>query len=105
MRGPVVLARDSRFGDGDVDESTTIVQENGYVELTPVEKPDFAWMAYSALMVLGADMEGNGQQIPIRLCDFGSAGNTWEKSTRYRVWLPETLNAMYAPYVSYNRPQ
>ena len=103
MRGPVVLARDSRFGDGDVDESSTIVQEGGYVELTPVQKPDFAWMAYSALMVLGADMEGHGEQLPVRLCDFGSAGNTWEKSTRYRVWLPETLNAMYAPYVPYNK--
>lgn len=105
MRGPVLLARDSRFGDGDVDECSVIVAQDGYVELTPAPKPDFAWMTFTAPAVLGTDLEGNGKPTPINLCDFGSAGNTWEKSIRYRVWLPETLNAMHSPYIPYNRPQ
>ena len=104
VRGPVVLARDSRFGDGYVDESLAIQSAGGYVELQPVETPDFAWMAFSMQAVQGTDMEGNGKPLPVRLCDFGSAGNTWSKSDRYRVWLPQTLNVMKTPYKPYNLP-
>ena len=55
VRGPLVLARDSRFKDGDVDEASVIVSKDGYVELTPVQAPDFAWMAFTVPMVLGTD--------------------------------------------------
>lgn len=103
VRGPVTLARDSRFGDGFVDETSVIEQKDGYVELTPVGS-DFAWMAFTAPMKMGTDLEGSGEAKQIHLCDFGSAGNTWERSIRYRVWLPKTLNVMKSPYVPYNRP-
>lgn len=103
VRGPVTLARDSRFGDGFVDETSVIEHKDGYVELTPVGS-DFAWMAFTAPMKLGTDLEGSGEAKQIHLCDFGSAGNTWERSVRYRVWLPKTLNVMRSPYVPYNRP-
>ena len=103
VRGPVTLARDSRFGDGFVDETSVIEQKDGYVELTPVGS-DFAWMAFTAPMKMGTDLEGSGDAKQIHLCDFGSAGNTWERSIRYRVWLPKTLNVMRSPYVPYNRP-
>ena len=103
VRGPVTLARDSRFGDGFVDETSVIEQKDGYVELTPVGS-DFAWMAFTAPMKMGTDLEGSGEAKQVHLCDFGSAGNTWERSIRYRVWLPKTLNVMRSPYVPYNRP-
>ena len=103
VRGPVTLARDSRFGDGFVDETSEVEHKDGYVELTPVGS-DFAWMAFTAPMKLGTDLEGSGEAKQIHLCDFGSAGNTWERSVRYRVWLPKTLNVMRSPYVPYNRP-
>ena len=64
---------------------------------------NFAWMSFTAPAVLGTDLEGNGKPTPIHLCDFGSAGDTWEKSVRYRVWLPKTLHVMHSPYVPYNR--
>ena len=66
-----------------------IVSKDGYVELTPVQAPDFAWMAFTVPMVLGTDLEGNGKARPIHLCDFASAGNTWNQAERYRVWLPK----------------
>ena len=103
VRGPVTLARDSRFGDGFVDETSVVEHKDGYVELTPVGS-DFAWMAFTAPMKMGTDLEGNGDAKQVHLCDFGSAGNTWERSVRYRVWLPKTLNVMNTPYVPYNRP-
>ena len=102
VRGPIVLARDSRFNDGYIDETSVIVSKDGYVELIPVKAPEFAWLAFTAPMVLGTDLEGNGDAKQIHLCDFASAGNTWDKAQRYRIWLPKTLNVMHSPYVPYN---
>ena len=87
---------------GDVTELNLHLNKDGYVELTPAETPDFAWMAFTAPMVAGTDLEGNGTPRPIKLCDFASAGNTWDKAERYRVWLPKTLNVTLAPYKPYN---
>ncbi len=103
VRGPLVLARDSRFNDGFVDETSVIESKDGYVELTPVDAPAFAWLAFTAPMVMGTDLEGNRTPKAIHLCDFASAGNTWDKAVRYRVWLPKTLNVQNAPYVPYNQ--
>lgn len=103
VRGPVVLARDTRFGDGFIDETSIIQNENGFVELVPVaNKHENIWLAFTAPLVLGSDLEGdfkNPRQI--HFCDFGSAGNTWDLNTRYRVWLRETLNVMKTDYKKY----
>ena len=103
VRGPIVLARDSRFGDGFVDEASVVVSKDGYVALTPVKAPGFAWLAFTAPMVLGTDLESNRAPKQIHFCDFASAGNTWDKTQRYRVWLPKTLNVMHSPYRPYNQ--
>lgn len=103
VRGPIVLARDSRFNDGFVDECVVIQSsEDGSVALAPADGNDFAWMSFTAPMVAGADLEGNGKPRQIHLCDFASAGNTWDKSTRYKVWLPKTLNVTKGEYRAYN---
>lgn len=96
-RGPVVLARDSRFADGYVDETAVVQATDGYVTLLPVEeKPEKMWMAFTAPMVMGTDLEGEfAQPRQIALCDFASAGNTWNKNIRYRVWLRKTLNTIF----------
>ena len=103
VRGPVVLARDSRFGDGFVDEGVVVqASENGTVDLKPSSDAGFAWMAFTAPMIAGTDLENNGKPREVHLCDFASAGNTWDKSVRYRVWLPKTLNVMKGEYRAYN---
>ena len=103
VRGPIVLARDTRFEDGYVDEGVVVNADgNGKVELIPYTDVKFAWMAFGAPMVAGTDLENNGKPRMIHLCDFASAGNTWEKSVRYRVWLPKTLNVMQGEYRAYN---
>ena len=91
-RGPIVLARDWRFGDGFVDEACRIRATDGYVELFPVsDKPEKMWMAFTApLELLGHDPAIEGDEpVSIRFCDFSSAGNTWNREGRYRVWLPK----------------
>ncbi len=87
-RGPVVLARDSRFGDGFVDECLTIPNKDGVVDLTPVEAPAPMWMAFTLPIVRGYYQNMSLDRREIHLCDFASAGNTWDESMRYRTWLP-----------------
>lgn len=102
-RGPIVLARDSRFDDGFVDETMIIEEQKNIIELTPIEnKPPHIWMAFSAPCKTGTDLEGEGSVAkPISFCDFASAGNTWNPSTRYRVWLRKTLNTTQMKYERY----
>lgn len=103
VKGPVVLARDSRFADGFIDETARIADKEGYVELIPMKQKPEGIMAFSAPLVLGTDLEGEARSPrQIAFCDFASAGNSWDKTVRYRVWLPETLNAMNTPYKPYN---
>lgn len=101
--GPVVLARDTRLGDGFVYESVVLQSKNGRVALQPAsDRPGNIWMVFTAPMILGTDLEGayrNPRQV--KLCDFASAGNTWSEESRYRVWLPKTLNVMKADYKAY----
>jgi DUF1680 family protein len=103
IRGPVVLARDTRFNDGFIYESAVIASKEGRVDLIPSKlKPDGIWMAFTAPLVLGTDLEGefrNPKQV--NFCDFASAGNTWGEDSRYKVWIPVTLNVMKADYKSY----
>ena len=87
-RGPVVLARDSRFGDGFVDESLRLVEKDGYVELTENKDKGFAWQSFFVKVYKGLYNEFN-HEGQIKMCDYGSACNTWDKAQRYRVWLPE----------------
>lgn len=89
-RGPVVLARDTRFRDGFVDECCVIPTHDGnIVDLEPVEAPKGMWMAFRLTMPRGAY---DTDKFVTHFCDFASAGNTWDKSERYRVWLPKTVD-------------
>ena len=103
LRGPVVLARDTRFADGFIYESAVVKENNGNVDLNPsLKKPDNVWMSFTAPLVLGTDLEGEFRNpLQINFCDFASAGNTWGEESRYRVWIPKTLNVMNAEYKSY----
>jgi len=103
LRGPVVLARDGRFNDGFVYESAVVETKEEKVNLIVSEnKPSGVWMAFTAPLVLGTDLEGdfrNPRQVSF--CDFASAGNTWGEDSRYKVWIPKTLNVMKMEYKSY----
>jgi DUF1680 family protein len=102
-RGPIVLARDSRFTDGDVDEAAVVSNSKNLVELKVSEKkPVNMWMSLTAPMILGTNLEGPDRNPKaVHLCDFASAGNTWGDDSRYRVWIKKTLNVMNMNYVNY----
>lgn len=105
VRGPIVFARDSRYADGYVDECCVIqTNADGVVESRFASDPaDFAWITIEVPAVLGTDLEDSANSSPkyIRFCDFGSAGNDWDKNNRYRVWLVRPIHAMSEPYHKY----
>jgi DUF1680 family protein len=103
MRGPIVLARDTRFNDGDVDEASVISNRNNITDIKASDrKPDDVWIAFTVPMVTGTNLEGPDRDPrTVHLCDFASAGNTWGEDSRYRVWFKKTLNVMNTDYSKY----
>jgi DUF1680 family protein len=102
-RGPLVLARDTRFGDGSVCEPAVVGEKNGKVDLSPSRnRPANIWMSFTAPLVLGTDLEGDFRRPrQVNFCDFASAGNTWGEDSRYAVWIPQTMNVMETDYKGY----
>jgi hypothetical protein len=94
-RGPVLLARDSRFADGDLTEpfrpNSIADGEDCSARFVPDAPPsdDFA-ACYSASLPLGAHAENPDGALPstVRFCDYASAGNTWRRDNYYRTWFP-----------------
>jgi hypothetical protein len=97
VRGPVVLARDSRLAGGAAPGSGQAVDEvaslradaDGHVTLEPApSKPDPVWMAFRTPFEHGLhDAQGE-----LFFTDYASSGNAWSESNRFRVWLPQILD-------------
>jgi uncharacterized protein len=93
MRGPIVLARDSRAGDGFVDETSGINLKVGPFKLiADGSKPNDVWMSFSTSLIMGSDWEDHNKIKNIHFYDFASAGNAWNYEDRYKVWQTETLD-------------
>ena len=96
-RGPVVLARDARFGDGDISEVVKTDMDFAAPvpcdEIRPVSL-DMA-MAFSLPLKMGPHTVRTipGRPARVAFTDYASAGNTWMQDSSYRVWLPLELNA------------
>ena len=100
-RGPVLLARDRRFNDGDLTEPLRscvgdVVHggaSDGQVmtTFTSVRTPsEQFWMTFSATLPLGphhANPEG-ANPATVFFCDYASAGNLWRRENYYRTWFP-----------------
>ena len=92
-RGPVLLARDSRFADGDLTEPFRRGIKGGQAMPTfaAVQTPsDDIWMAFSATLPIGSHTENPEASNPstVFFCDYASAGNTWTRANFYRTWFP-----------------
>ena len=98
-RGPVLLARDSRFADGDMTEPYRRYEAHGGEMKDGGTVPAFkavrtpsedVWMAFSAVLPIGSHFENpEGRNMEeVRFCDYASAGNEWRPSNYYRTWYP-----------------
>ena len=97
-RGPVLLARDNRFNDGEIYEALgdfaceNIRDGSEVPSFSPVRAPTSAmWMAFSASLPVGIH---RGDAASVFFCDYASAGNSWQRNNHYVTWLPIT----YAPH-------
>ena len=106
-RGPVLLARDSRFGDGNLSAvvRTKDLEQmfaNGKVVDFPLEcfsQDDSMRMVVSARLPLGGHDENFDRRnsATVRFCDYSSAGNRWSPNNWYRCWFPlmhDTIDAL-----------
>jgi DUF1680 family protein len=84
--GPIILARDSRYGDLDVDAELIFPEAtHGRGFLEPCSGTS-AWIARKALVSYGSGE--NPVEMTLPFIDFSSAGNQWDSGNRYRVWIP-----------------
>ena len=92
-RGPVLLARDSRFADGDLTEPFRRGVKDGQPmpSFSAVRTPsDDFWMAFTATLPIGFHHANPEGRLPetVMFCDYASAGNTWHRDNYYRTWFP-----------------
>jgi DUF1680 family protein len=94
MRGPLVLARDSRLGGPEVNTPfLPLTLKDGFIDLTPVNNTSKTiWQQYSASFTTESHMEGGPKPASIVLCDYASAGNTFDSTAWFRVWMPQLLD-------------
>ncbi len=99
VRGPIVLSRDVRLGDmADVDQpATPVVNKEGYIDLEPTGTTTKGiWMQFKAPFILESHKEGANKATSLLLCDYISAGNTIDKDSRFRVWIPQLFDPVKA---------
>jgi len=92
MRGPIVLAVDSRLSAFPTDTELVLKKDDtGYIKLdkTSIEKNLNIQMAFTVQCL---DRK-TGNTVNLLLCDYASAGNTWNDSSRFCVWLPQPFDA------------
>ena len=94
--GPVLLARDSRFHDGDLHEPWRAgwisVDGQRLLYFSAVRSPsDRFGITFSATLPIGVHAENPEGALPstVFFCDYASAGNTWARDDFYQTWFTE----------------
>lgn len=77
FRGPVALAQDARLADSTVLTPIGVTDLDSVGMMAPLPPPGGLWK------VFGVEL---GQRAMLRLCDFASAGNTWDERSRFAAW-------------------
>ncbi len=97
--GPLVLARDMRLGIPDTDEPLMpLLSKTGDIEVKPAEQPNGNfWFTAKASFMAESHAEGGQKPIQITLCDYASAGNTFDAASRFRVWMPQLIDPQKLP--------
>jgi hypothetical protein len=102
MRGPIVLALDSRLVQPQATAVRLVQDAEGFVELKPAaSKPEEIWMAYEVPFEVRPWSVFDHYQTTLTMCDFASAGNRWSEDNTFRTWLPQPLflNQLVPPQI------
>ncbi|WP_315815547.1 beta-L-arabinofuranosidase domain-containing protein [Paraflavitalea speifideaquila] len=95
MSGPVVLATDKRLHESDLSSIIRPVTDSeGYIELRKVKsKVPHIWIEYFAEFAMETTKANLDTTKHIALCDYASAGKTYNDSSSFRVWFEQFVNA------------
>ena len=88
--GPLVLARDARFGDGALAEPVRRAVTKAVPAAVRTRPWPATWTTWAVALPLGTHDEKpelNDVDV-VRLCDYASAGAEWSPKSAYSVWLP-----------------
>ncbi len=92
IRGPIVLARDSRFEGASIESVLKpVVNKQGYIDLNVTTPDGGANMVFKASFMPESYTENGSGPVTITLCDYASAGNGTEHSF-YKVWLQQLVD-------------
>ncbi|WP_461055405.1 glycoside hydrolase family 127 protein [Spirosoma arcticum] len=96
LRGPMLLARDSRIaGLTDVDEIISpALDKDGFLPLEHTgTDQNGIWMRFNAPFLIGTYRSGEYlKPVSLPLCDYVSAGNTYDGTSRFRVWFQQLVD-------------
>ena len=101
--GPILLARDSRFGDGDFQEGLIRKDveklddlKKPFCSVVSADKPGI-WMEYALKLPIGEHTERPGRNAGriIRFCDYVSAGGLWSQDNYFTAFLQLDYGAMW----------
>jgi DUF1680 family protein len=80
-RGPLVLAQDLRLGQTGIEAAVNLAAgKDGSLPLTTNPKVEGIGTAFAAPQTTGEN---------VRLCDYASAGSSWDQRSRFRVWMKQ----------------
>lgn len=94
-KGPIVLTRDARFKDGYVFEPVFFPEQSDRgIDLNEnIDVTKNVLLSYTLNLSLGTSSDiFHKQPRKINLCDFGSAGNTWDENSLFKVWFKEPID-------------
>jgi DUF1680 family protein len=91
VRGPLVLALDSRVVAASSQSLRLVADQDGFVDARPVASPhpDIAFVCEAPFIYHKIHIEKLAVSLP--MCDYASAGNAWTPENRFRTWLPQPL--------------
>lgn len=101
--GPILLARDSRFDDGDLSEGVVKKRveklddgKDRFCTVVAAEDENI-WMEYALMIPIGEHVEQPARNAGrvIRFCDFSSAGNLWSQKNYYNPFLQMDYGAIW----------
>lgn len=101
-RGPVVLARDTSFRDGDFTEpigmwNTKSILSNKVSAVESTVRTPGHWMEFELRLPMGDHLERPERTFgrTVRFCDYASAATPWCQSNTAAVWLPLMIGAFW----------
>lgn len=91
IRGPLVLALDSRLTEPNRRTVRLIQDADGYVDVRVTESPSDSIHLTCEVPFVYHKVHIVSQPQTLTMCDYASAGNEWSGNNLFRVWLPQPL--------------